>query len=520
MKIAIFSTDGGGGGAARAMQRLAAGLTGRGHHVDIIQLTRWHIGSHSVLVEPASGAIEGDELAHFVDGEYLPSRRNEISNTFFSLQTRGLDFSSFPNLHTYDVLNIHWVNYMLNPETIAGLIDLGRPIIFTLHDMAHFTGGCHYSAGCEQFSKSCDPCLQLNNDFLKMTRAHLEMKRRTYHKANVFAVAPSRWLCDLAQLSGVFPAGNVSQIWNGIETDIFRPMDKRAARTAIGVDPDARYILFGAHYNSERRKGARHLVAALEKLGNSPRYREFGDGEIRLLVFGEASPDVGALGLPITHLGYVGSDQRLTEIYNAANLLLLPSIEDNQPNVMMEAMACGLPVVAFAVGGMPDVITDGVNGRLVKPYSVVDLADAIVDVLIDPQAAAAYAASARRLMEDEANIGRGAARYEALFARLAGEFALAGNHHGAGEGQRSDTAISLPQRVASRITSAPVVSEMQRVRAVQREAHARSEEARRKEELQQAEAAAQEEASRIAAIRERKLGNRIGRKIRSALHLH
>src|SRR5215813_4758357 len=164
MRIALFSTEGGNGGAARAMRRLAMGLAGRGHEVDILQLADRHAAPGAIRFEAAPGASPDAELADFVEDHYIARRRSILSDTLFTAQSRGYDLAHLDWLRGYDVLNLHWVESFLNPEGIAGLIGLGRPIVFTLHDMAGFTGGCHYAAGCGEYVRECAPCPQLNED--------------------------------------------------------------------------------------------------------------------------------------------------------------------------------------------------------------------------------------------------------------------------------------------------------------------------------------------------------------------
>ncbi|MBZ9939006.1 glycosyltransferase [Mesorhizobium sp. BR1-1-16] len=498
MKIAILSTYGGGGGAARAMLRLAKGLSARGHVVDIIQSTQGHVQPNSIVVEPDNATPDqNDDCAQFIEGHYLPSRRTQLSNTFFSFQPSGYDLSQLIREKDYDAINVHWSNQLLNPETAAPLIALGKPVVFTLHDMSHFTGGCHYSAGCDGFERDCAPCPQVS-DTLAMAPALLAVRRRTYRRANVAAVAPSHWLADCASRSGVFEPETIQRISNAIETDLFRPLDKAEARQALGLDPSLRYILFGVHYTQETRKGFGLLMEAIERLiaSSSPGEGENPDG-LGLLLFGEATPELESLGIPVTSFGFVGDDAQLATIYSAADLLILPSLEDNQPNVMMEAMAAGVPVVAFAVGGMTDMIQDGINGRLVAPGDVTALADAVLDLVKAPEKAAGMGQAARRDILTEATLDGQAARYEGLFEKLLGTrppaIGRAQDEHDAPEPveRAASASIRLPQQVASRVATAEVHAELDLLLAAQA-----AEEARRLAEIAEAERQALKAAAR------------------------
>ncbi len=470
MKIAILSTDGGGGGAPRAMRRLASGLIARGHDIDIIQLAPEHTTPNSIVVEPDGIAPDGIECAKFIDSDYLNPRRTKDSNTFFSLQPTGFDVSSFIADGQYDAVNIHWTNFLLNPETAAPVIALGKPVVFTLHDMGHFTGGCHYSAGCNGYESNCSPCLQLDDDSLGMVSSLISAKRAAYRQSNVAAVAPSNWLAARAQRSGVFEERSVHRISNSVELDLFRPADKAEARRNLGLDPNARYMLFGAHHADERRKGLNFLIEAIRRLTSEPEGAALGSGPgLALLVFGQATAEVIALGIPVRSFGFVADDHLLTTIYNAADLVVLPSLEDNQPNIMMEAMAVGVPVVAFAVGGMNDVILDGHNGRLVDPYDVPALARAILDLIAAPTTASELGRAARRDMLDQAKPDQQASLYEAVFESLRGSQRGEAARSDPGSPSRSAASnrvprrlIRLPERVAGRVATAEVRMEIQR----------------------------------------------------------
>lgn len=468
MRIAILSSESAIGGAARAMRRLALGLAERGHEVDILQLAGRPAIPEAIRFEAVPGPVEGASLADFVDTHYIPRRRTPLSDTLFTAQSRGLDLSQVAWLRGYDVLNLHWVQFFLSPESIARLIGLGRPVVMTLHDMSGFTGGCHYAAGCEGYAEDCSPCPQLNEDVCALPRALLAAKRQIFARPNVMAVAPSRWLAAAAARSQVFVPGAVQNIWNSVETELFCPGDRQAIRAGLGIGPEMRTILFGASNNGERRKGLRHLMAAMRLLrleaGFDALLRE---GRLRVLIFGQAAPEIADAGLPILDLGFIADDRKLVEAYNAADLVALPSLDDNQPNILLEAMACGTPVVSFAIGGMPDVIRDRENGRLVAPFDVPAFAKAILDLLLAPAEAGRLGKAARGDIAVRAALEVQAAQYEALFDRM-----LAARGPAAADGQlwleakaaarRRPTAV--PCLVAPRIIAPEVAAAHERFR--------------------------------------------------------
>ncbi|NNC00746.1 hypothetical protein HI113_43580, partial [Corallococcus exiguus] len=219
---------------------------------------------------------------------------------------------------------------MMSPLVLGKMIEWGVPTIFTLHDMGHFTGGCHYSAGCNGFAAQCQPCHQVHSDELGLIAAGLAAKRANYCKPNVRAVSPSAWLAGEADRSAVFPAP-VHVIANSIETDIFHSRDRDAARRALGLEEGTRAILFGVYDDAENRKGYRRLIEVLERAMAIPAFADLVSRDsIRILAFGKSGHDLNEIGIPSMSLGWVGDDQRLSEIYRAADLCVLPSSEDNQ----------------------------------------------------------------------------------------------------------------------------------------------------------------------------------------------
>ena len=430
MRIAVFGTDATHGGASRAMRRLIAGLSRRGHAVDLVCLTpdprmAGCLAVRRRVKSDPENAMDDAALRLFNE-RYVRERRTAVSNTLFAPQLIGYALADSGLLEAYDAFNIHWVSHFLSIHGIAQIAALGKPVALTLHDMNFFTGGCHYSAGCRGYAADCRDCPQLRDDPLDLPAAVLRWKRRLYAEPNVTAVAPTRWLGGCAAVSGVFREGGVTVIPNSIETDVFVPGAKDAAKAAIGLDPGVKTLLFGAYNNDEHRKGFDHLAEVLRHMRADARIEALrGSGGIRVLAFGRSTPDLAASDYPIHDLGLIDDDIRLATAYSAADVFVLPSREDNQPNVMLEAMACGTPPVAFGVGGIPDTITDGVNGRMIQGFDTAAMAGAVTELLFDPARAAAMARAARETIEESYPLDLQAARYEALLRAMGAKTAAA-----------------------------------------------------------------------------------------------
>jgi len=291
-----------------------------------------------------------------------------------------------------DVTHLHWVtNGFLSVE---GLGRLPGPLVWTLHDMWAFTGGCHYSDGCERYTQACGRCPVLGSDGeADLSRQTWERKRDSWAKLDLTLIASSRWMARLAGSSALFQNRRVEVIPNCVDPDFFRPSDRSAARAAFSLPQSRRVVLFGALVAAgDRRKGFHLLIAALQRVASRvPR------DSLSLAVMGMSEPEA-AIPVPFqTHyLGVIGSETRLALAYNAADMYVSPSLQDNLPNMVMEAMSCGTPCVAFDTGGMPDLIEHNLSGYLARPFDVEDLARGIEAMLTDEQYRRSLGEGARR----------------------------------------------------------------------------------------------------------------------------
>jgi len=294
----------------------------------------------------------------------------------FSVSDTAVRISEIPAIELAQIFNLHW---------IGGTVDIcrdtaflkGRPIVWTLHDMNPFTGGCHYAGSCRAFEKFCGSCPQLGSaDANDSSRQEWLRKKAAYRELDITLVCPSRWLADETRKSSLFRKNAVHVIPNGVSTNRFKPLQRSPIREHLGIAPDDFVMLFGADALTTRRKGFAELFAALELLraGNEA-------SRLLLLTFGShAGLDPKSLPCRSLNLGRLNTPDELVLAYNAADCLLAPSLEDNLPNVVLEAMACGTPVAGFATGGIPDMVEDGTTGRLAPTGDVQGLARCIADL--------------------------------------------------------------------------------------------------------------------------------------------
>lgn len=292
-----------------------------------------------------------------------------------------------------DVVHLHWISFFADYPSFFASIPSNIPIVWTLHDMNAFTGGCHYSSGCERFKQGCGSCPQVTNSGPKdVSVDSFKAKQKALANRLIFVVSPSQWMLDLAQQSPIWPEqASFHKIHLGFDLKKLQPIDKQKARQQLGIKSDAVLIGFGADDVNNQRKGMSHLVGALSKLSTSTPVEclTFGAGEL---------PEVETIS-KFHHQGYVDSSEKLRLIYSAADLVVVPSKEDNQPQVGLEAMACGTPVVAFDAGGIPEYVRHGKTGLLSSVGQEEELAKQISWLVENRGAREKMGENARAMME-------------------------------------------------------------------------------------------------------------------------
>ncbi|NEQ97124.1 MAG: glycosyltransferase [Cyanothece sp. SIO2G6] len=423
MNITLVNTNDIRGGAARAVYRLYQGLRHIGQNVTMLCHSKASDDPNVAQAQTKPGLPSSDTITTCMEAiqtTCIDRNRSDLSNTFFSLSYPGVDLSHHSAIKQADVINLHWIARFQSPSSIKRLLALGKPVVWTLHDAWAFTGGCHYTAGCLKYRQACRDCPQLDSDTHHLTAAILADKIQIFKDfRNLTIVTPSRWLSDCAGLSRLFQGLRVETIPNSLEADVFCPMPKIDAKTQLDINPDVTTIMFGAVTAAEERKGFSELIQALWHCLEHPQFcQQVDDGKIEILCVGYPSDLIHSLGIPVRSFGYVDSDDTMSQIYSASDLFVLPSLEDNLPNTMLEAMSCGTPVVAFDVGGIPDVVRDRVTGRIVPVRDVVQLANAILDCVFDPKMLNQMGGVARQSIVDGYTLPIQAQRYLDLFQEL------------------------------------------------------------------------------------------------------
>jgi glycosyltransferase involved in cell wall biosynthesis len=422
LKIVHVSTFDTQGGAARAAYRLQQGLCQIGQDCQMLVRYKYSVDENVVsIVDPR--ILEQSAEALFVEGaiqqHYINAHRTDISNSSFTLPYPGFDLSELPQIQKADIINLHWVAYLQSPPALRKLLSLHKPIVWTLHDERPFTGGCHYSAGCEGYRLNCAACPQLADDYYALPSTILQDNLTYLQDSHITIVTPSRWLAERTAESRLFGRQRIEVIPYSIDADVYHPIAKVEAKHRLGMGPEVITLLFGAQDGREKRKGFRVLLDALQRCLDDKRIQQLvADGRLKVLSLGYADPDLAATGLPIHALGYTDSDEEICLAYSAADVFVLPSLEDNLPNTMLEAMSCGTPVIGSRVGGIPELVIDGSTGFLVPPGDARQLTEALLAAIFDPTRLSGMGHRCRQVIEQGYTLHTQATRYLTLYTDL------------------------------------------------------------------------------------------------------
>ena len=369
------------GGAATCAVRLCEALRENHNDITVNLLTRedeqdgW-IHSLGKVGQMKSKAAFWAEALNF---EFF--RKKEKKRFAFSMGKFGVDISKHPLVKEADLIHIHWINHgFLSINSIQQLIKTGKQIIFSLHDMWTFTGGCHYAADCVHYEKECGNCFWLNKPGDKdLSHKIWTKKSQVYNtKSNIRFVTSSKWLRNCAPNSSLLNKQSVIDLVTPLNTNVFQPLEKPSLRKEFNISSDKKTILFLAMNAKDERKGFIYLLNSLKKLSET-------NSNYEIIVVGKSSEDLLAqVSLKSHLLGFVSSKERIIEAYNAADIFVIPSLEDNLPNTIMESLACGTPCVGFDAGGIPEMIDHQINGYIAKFKDVEDLAAGIRWVLEHP----------------------------------------------------------------------------------------------------------------------------------------
>lgn len=276
-----------------------------------------------------------------------------------------------------DVINLHWLGGEM--ISVGEIAHLRQPIVWTLHDMWAFSGCEHYDDDrpSERYRSGYSAASRHpEHTGWDLDRWNFLRKQKAWASKRFHIVTPSHWLGDCVRHSKLFAGQPLQVIPNCIDHQVYRPLDKSFAREALGLPRDKQLLLFGAMSStSDPRKGYQLLIPALQCL------KAEGKAErIELVVFGASHGNAEQVtGIKTHYMGRLHDDISLCLLYNAADIFVAPSLQDNLPNTLVESLACGTPCIAFNIGGMADLIKHNGDGVLIDNVNAAALAKSILE---------------------------------------------------------------------------------------------------------------------------------------------
>lgn len=363
MKVLLVSTSERAGGGAIAASRLMEALNHNGVKAKMLVRDKQ---TDSITV-----AAMGNKAPKALERLFVLLHNGFNRKTMWQadIANVGIDITRTAEYREADVIHLHWVNQgMLSLSVIEKILRDGKKVVWTLHDEWPYLGVCHYRGDCMQ-QECCNCPLMCGN----LPHKLWQRKRRLYALGNITFVGCSQWITDEAKKA--LPGADVIHIPNCIPHSIFRPMDRSEARTRLQLPQDRKIVLFCSQNVRDERKGMRFMDEALQELS----------------------------GVEVVRIGkgyrYISNPQEMAMMYAAADVFVTPSLQDNLPNTIAEAMSCGTPCVGFNVGGIPEMIDHLHTGYVARYKDSRDLAEGIRYVLSHDLREAAHQAASKAYSE-------------------------------------------------------------------------------------------------------------------------
>ena len=397
MKVLIVNTSERTGGAAIAAHRLFMALNNHGVKAKMLVRDK-QTDNLSVIALPRSPLLRW----HFLWERFVIYWRLHFSREHLfevDIANTGTDITRLPEFREADLIHLHWINQgMLSLSVIKKILRSGKPVVWTMHDIWPATSICHLTLGCQQFMQRCEHCRYLSDDSTKTTRLSAtvwQRKAALLSKGSITFVACSRWLEGEARKSSLLKGQHITSIPNAIDSRIYKPGPQREARQSLQLPEDKLLLLFVCQRLTNVNKGTKYLIEACRLL--TAQHPELNSRLGIVLLGGHADEVARELPFEAYPLGYISEENRIAQVYQASDAFILPSLSENLPNTIMEAMACGLPCIAFHVGGIPEEIDHKKNGYVAAYCDSEDLARGIHWTLCEADRQALSASAVRKV---------------------------------------------------------------------------------------------------------------------------
>lgn len=396
MRVLIVNTSERTGGAAVAANRLTEALNNNGIKAKMLVRDK-ESQKLTVAGLPKSWKLQGHFLwERFCVWLHLNLKRQHLFDV--DIANTGTDITLLPEFREADVIHLHWINQgMLSLRNIRKILESGKRVVWTMHDIWPATAICHLTLDCRRFETGCQQCRLLpgggsTNDLSAKT---WRRKQQMLAGHRIQFVACSQWLAGEAGKSALLKGQSITSIPNPIDTHVYRPLDRAEVRQELGLPADKRLILFVSQRATNPYKGMQYLTEACQQL--SRQYPEMTQDTAVVILGGHAEEVTAQLPFESYPLGYVNNENRIVKVYNAADVFVLPSLSENLPNTIMEAMACGVPCIGFNIGGIPEEIDHRQTGYVAAYRDAGDLAEGIHWVLCEADAGELSAACLKKV---------------------------------------------------------------------------------------------------------------------------
>ena len=419
MRVLIINTSERMGGAAIAAHRLMDALRNNGIQAKMLVRDKQ---TDRVTVIGLKKSLW--QIWRFVWERILIWKANHFKkhNLFaVDIANTGTDITVLPEFKQAEIIHLHWINQgMLSLKDLRKILLSGKPVIWTMHDMWPCTGICHHARECDKYHKECQCCPYIYKGGGKKDISYqvFKTKQELYKLAPITFITCSQWLKERASQSALLTNHSVINIPNPINTGLFKPRNKQEARERRALPTDKKLILFGSAKITDKRKGIDYFIESCKILAE--KYPEVVK-EWGVVVYGKESEQLKPLvPFEVYPLNYISSEKELVDVYNAVDLFVTPSLEENLPNTIMEAMACGIPCVGFNVGGIPEMIDHLHNGYVADYKSAEDFANGIHWALSEGEYPSLSEAACRKVVTSysESAIAK---KYIEVYNKITGE---------------------------------------------------------------------------------------------------
>lgn len=375
MRVLIVNTSEKTGGAAVAASRLVEALINNGVKAKMLVMKK-----QTPAIYVASAGSRYRNLFNFLYERLVIWVHNCFHKKDLfsvSIANTGIDITKTNEFKEADIIHLHWINQgMLSLKGIRKILNSGKPIVWTMHDMWECTAICHSPYTCENYKRECGNCQFLRCAGPKdLSYSILRKKQKILRGSKIQFVTVSNWLARKARESSLLCGQSITVIPNTISLSRFVLKDRSESRSELLL-PNKYIIAFGAARIDAPVKGLTYLIEALAYLIDHDRIKK---EDIHLVLFGGIKSRDVLQEIPIgyTYLGVIEDEERLSTVYSAANVIVSSSLSETFGQTLIEAQACGCVPVSFNNSGQRDIIEHKVNGYLADYLSVESLAEGI-----------------------------------------------------------------------------------------------------------------------------------------------